>query len=354
MVDGIGNGSLARIARDALALKARSEQLSRQAASGQRGELYGDIAPEARRSIELRAELTRREAHEATIGRAQSRAETAQVALGRLSDIARRFMGEAQRLTDGDATRIQAIATAAREALGELGVLLNERHAGEYLFAGSDVGNAPVPAGAGLADGTMANAIRANVASLAPGTGATVVAATATDATSTALSPFSAHLETGAGLTEPRREAVVGDGERAGYGLFASRNAAASSEGETVGAWSRDMIRGLAILSGLTAGSAAAGADFRQVVEAARGALASAGEALAEEAGVLGLAEEPMAAARTRHGDVMIVLRKSRAAIEDADLAETLAQLQDTRTRLEASYRALGVVSGLTLAQFLR
>lgn len=354
MVDGIGNGTLARIARDAAVLKARSEQLSRQAASGQRGELYGDIAPQAGRSIDVRAELARREAHEATIGRALSRTETAQVALTRLTDIARRFMGEAQKLTDGDPTRINTLAVAAREALGELGVLLNERHAGEHLFAGSDVGNPPVTLGAGLADGAMANAIRANVAALAPGNGAAVVAATAADATNAALSPFSAHLETGAGLTEARRAAVIGDGEQAGYGLFASRNAAATSAGETVGAWSRDMIRGLAILSGFTAGSAASGPDFRAVVEVARGALASAGEALAEEAGVLGLAEERMAAARTRHGDVAIVLEKSRATIEEADLAETLAQLQDTRTRLEASYRAVGVVSGLSLAQFLR
>jgi flagellin-like hook-associated protein FlgL len=354
MVDGIGNGSLARIARDALALKARSEQLSRQAASGARGELYGDIAPEARRSIDLRAEIGRRETHEASIGRALGRAETAQVALGRITDIARRFMGEALRLTEGDPTRIQTVAVAAREALGEFGVLLNERHAGEYLFAGSDVGNPPVVDGAGLGNGAMASAIRTQVAALAPGNAALVAAGTAAEATNPALTPFSAHLEIGPGATEPRRVAVIGDGEQAGYGLFASRNADATSSGETVGAWSRDIIRGLAILSGLTAGSAAAGADFRAIVDVARGALASAGEALAEEAGVLGLAEERMAAARTRHGDVTLALQKSRAAIEDADLAETIAQLQDTRTRLEASYRAVGVVSGLSLAQFLR
>jgi flagellar hook-associated protein 3 FlgL len=354
MVDGIGNGTLARIARDAAVLKARTETLSRQSASGMRGELYGDIAPEARRSIDLRAELSRRETHEATIGRALGRAETTQVALSRLSDIARRFMGEAQKLTDDDPTRIQTIASAAREALGELGVLLNERHAGEYLFAGSDVHAAPVPAGSGLADGAMANAIRANVATLAPGNAATVAAATAANATNAALTPFSAHLETGPGASEARRVAVIGDGEQAGYGMFASRNAVATSTGETVGAWSRDMIRGLAILSGFTAASVSAGGDFHALVEVARGSLASAGDALAVEAGALGLAEERMSAARLRHGDVTIVLEKSRAAIEDADLAETLAQLQDTRTRLEASYRAVGVVSGLSLAQFLR
>jgi flagellin-like hook-associated protein FlgL len=51
---------------------------------------------------------------------------------------------------------------------------------------------------------------------------------------------------------------------------------------------------------------------------------------------------------------VSVTLEKQLGAIQEVDLAETLTRLQATRTTLEASYRAIGSLSELTLAKFLR
>ena len=47
------------------------------------------------------------------------------------------------------------------------------------------------------------------------------------------------------------------DGTATEVGLFASRNAAATSTGETTGGWARDLLRGLASIAALTPASAA-------------------------------------------------------------------------------------------------
>ncbi len=172
---------------------------------------------------------------------------------------------------------------------------------------------------------------------------------------SAGVSPFSAFLNDPArGLAKPRRAVPADDGMMVAHGLFANRNAAAPSAGETAGGWARDLLRGLMSLAALTPAQTASRTDFHAFAATIREGLRSATDALGAEAGALGQTEARLDAMRSRHEAVQVTLRTQLSGIEEVDLAETLSRLQQTRTALEASYGAIARIGGLSLAQFLR
>ena len=351
-----GIGPIGRLDAGAAILRQRLDVLTRQVSDGRRGPGYGDIAPEARRAIDLRADIARREVWQGTISRALAQTEVTQKALGRMEEIATRFYQEAIRTDGTSGVRIAAVAAQARAAMTEFATLMNERFAGDYVFGGTDSANPPIPDPQGIATGGMASAIAAAVAGLGGGNAAAVAAATLAAAQSDApgVTPFSAFLSDPAqGLGEPRRSVPAAEGERVAHGLFANRNAAATSEGETTGAWARDILRGLATLAAMDPTQAALGADFTDLMAVVRDGMRSAIDALAEERGALGATEQRLEASARRHREVSVALAGQLARIEEVDMAETISRLQATQIQLQASYQAISLVSGLTLARFL-
>lgn len=351
-----GIGLVGRMDVGAAALRQRLEVLARQVSDGRKGPGYADIAPEARRAVDLRAEIGRREAWQGTISRALSQTGVTQQALGRMEAIATQFYQEAIRLDGTSTARISAVAASARAALVEFATLMNESYAGEYVFGGSDTAKPPIPDPAGIATGGMASAIATAVAGLTSGNAAAVAAATLAAASSDAggVTPFSAFLSDPAqGLAEARRAVPASEGQRVPYGVFANRNAAATSEGETTGSWARDILRGLATLAAIDPSQAALGAGFTDLMATVRGGFESALDALGEERGGLGTTEARLEATSARHAEVTVALRTQLAGIEEVDMAATISRLQATKTQLEASYQAISLASGLTLTRFL-
>lgn len=354
---GIAPGALSRLLADSAGIKSRLNALTAQVADGRRGASYGDIGLAANRAINLRGEAARREAQAGALDRALGRTEAAGDAMRRLSTIAEDFFAEAQKVGTADPARIGVVAAGARAALREVAGLLNASHAGEYVFGGADSGHPPLPAPDDLMAGGLGTAIASAVTGLGGGNAAAVLAATAAAAASDAagVTPFSAYLSDPArGLGEARRTTVADDGVEIPTGLFANRNAAATSSGETTGSWSRDLLRGLMTLASLTPAQANLGGDLDSLMVGVRGGLRAAAAGLAAEEGALGMSERRLEAARSRHEDLGVALRGQLADLEEVDMAATLTALQDTRTRLEASWKALSVLSGLSLANLLR
>lgn len=349
---------LGRMNHETAALRNRMEVLTRQVASGRRAEVLGDLAPEAPRAVNLSNDIARRETYMRAIDRTTGRMDVMQAGLGRLKAIASEFRSEvAMRLSSRDENALVTVQARARAALNEMGSLLNLRLNGEYLFGGTDMANPPVPDPGALANGPMASAIAAEVATLTNGNAATVAANTRSLAqdTSAGMSPFSAFLEDPAqGAAEARRSMPVADGEKLVFGIKANSNAMATSEGETTGGWARDLMRGLMTLMALTPAQLQQRQGFEEFAQTIRGGLESAENALSEEMGALGAVQRQAASARTRHQDLADALQKQLAGITDVDMAATLTKLQATRGALEASYRVTASLSELSLARFLR
>ncbi|MBV1797686.1 flagellin [Siccirubricoccus sp. G192] len=214
-----------------------------------------------------------------------------------------------------------------------------------------------MPDPAGLPASGFAGQIATAIGTLGGGNAATVAAATKSAAQSDAagVTPFSAFASDPAtGLAEPRRGVPAEDGVVVPYGLFANRNAAATSSGETAGSWARDLLRGLASLAALTPAQATSPQDFRDLAAVIRNGLKSASAALADEAGALGLTEARLEDTRSRHAAVQTTVQSQLAGIQEVDLAAVLTRLKATETALQASYSAIGRLGSLSLAQFLR
>ncbi len=350
-----------RLTGDTMQLRGRIETLTRQSITGLKAERLGDLGPGVARSVSLRAELGRRELSGQAMEQALGRTAVMQGSLDRLTEIAREFRTKAAtRITAGDAGSLMTVQSDARAALTEVAHLLNTRHAGEYLFGGSDLTRPPIPDPEGLATGQMAQDIAAEVAALPVQGVLATIDATRGIAQSNALgvTPFSDRLTADAllpsGEQELRRGVPAADGQVIGYGIIAGRNADAISQGETTGSWARDLMRNLMSLAALTPEQMSDRAVFDGFIGSLRDGLSSAELALGEEAGALGTVEARMEATQRRHADLSTALSQQIADIEEVDVADVLVRLQATRNALEASYRAIGSLRELTLANFLR
>lgn len=350
--------TMGQLDADSAVLRARMQSLTRQVTTGLRAEAVGDLAPQLPRALDLRAEIGRRDTYGTAIGQALSRTTAAQSTLARLGAIARQFGDTvAMKLDANDPTALTFAATQARNAMVEVGQLLNTRAGDEYIFGGSDFGNPPVPDPAALPNGGMATRIATAIGAIGPGNAAAIAAATQAAALddSPGISPFSAFVvDPATGGREPRRSVPSADGTSTAVGLFAARNAAATSTGETTGSWARDLLRGLASIAALTPASATWPTDFTQLASTIRAGLQSAASALADEQGALGLTEAQLTDVQTRHVQMRDSLQTQLAGIEEIDLAAVLTRLQSTRTTLEASYNAIGALGTLSLSNYLR
>ena len=112
-------------------------------------------------------------------------------------------------------------------------------------------------------------------------------------------------------------------------------------------------MRGLATLAAIDPAQVALGADLQAVIAGARGALASASEALSQEQGLLGSVEKRLDGMKVAHGELTVALRLQLSSIEEVDAAEAITRLQATQTQLETSYQAISALGSLSLARLL-
>jgi flagellin-like hook-associated protein FlgL len=337
------------MALDQVRLRQELGVMTRQVATGFVGQAHGDLGAEARRAISLRGEIARREAYVGAADTALARMDMTQEVLARLEGIAADLSAEAQRSRTFGTSGVETLARRARSALEEAASLLNTRHDGDHLFAGTDLGGIPVPDDAAISTGAMATAIAAAVATLTPGNAAAVLADTALIASDPATRPFSGHLE-GPALTEPRRALQLADGERVEWGVLASQD----QGGQVAQSWGRELLRGLATLAALTPASAAQVGGYDALLAGVAGDLSGAGRGLAQERGALGAAEQRVEQGKERHATLLVALRGQLGAIEEVDLAAVSAALRQTELRLQASYEATATLGRLSLAALLR
>jgi flagellar hook-associated protein 3 FlgL len=347
-----------RAAVTAATLRLRLADLTRQTASGQRADSYAGLGTDARRAIDLRAELQRREGLASSAARGEAFAEAGQLVLDRLGKVAIDMVGRANGMLGVDSANVPALAQTARNALKQVVGLLGERFEGAALFGGTDLEGSPIVAPDAFESTGFFTRIRDAVQGLTATGGQAVLEATLAVAKSddAAVSPFSAHGNAAAqGLVEdPRRAVPVEDGVKVEIGLYANRNAAMAPGAEATGSWARDLLHGLSVLANLGPGQAAQGEGFRTLVQGAITSLRSGLSGVTEEASALGGAQERLASARTLNAEMAGQVEAQLGQVEQVDIAEAITRLQATQLQLQASYSSLAMLGDLSLTQFLR
>lgn len=347
----------------AAGLRARVATLTAQVSSGQKAESYAGLGAEARLAIDLRAERAQRQVLAEAAKRGAAFGQAAQASLQGIADAASGVLAHAGRilangLPTADARTVAMTAEEARGALRTIVGLLGERYAGEAIFGGADPQGAPIVAPGDFEATGLFTGTRAAVQGLAPGNGQAVLDQTRALAESNdpGVSPFRGFAaEAAQGLAPDSVRAVpVGGGETIGIGLFAYRNTAVASSGETTGSWARDLLRGLSVIANLGPAQVAQGADYDTLARGAIGALKAGFEGLAQEQGSLGTRQARLDAAATRNTEAATQLEAQLGKVEQVDLAEAITRLQATQTQLQASYQSLALLKDLSLVNLLR
>lgn len=351
-----GFSVLSRLDIGVTRLRGQLDVLTRQISDERKGPYLGDIAPEARRAVDLRGEIGRRGVYTVAIDQALGLTATTQNAMQTLYDVGQRAFVLSQTAGSLDPTTVAMVRSEAQALLVEAAQTLNSRYGDQYIFGGQDSHTPPLPDPDGILSSGMAQDIAVAVQALASGGAAATWAATGVAAASDApgTTPFSAHLsDPSRGLSEPRRSIPAADGRLVEIGLLANRNAAATSQGNTTGSWSRDLLRGLAALAAVEPSQTVLAADFDALLVEVRGGLRAAIDGIAQEQGGLGVAEQRLERLRTDHATITTTLTRQLGDLENVDIAEAITRMQATRTQIEASYQAIALASQLTLARFL-
>ncbi|UPG74241.1 hypothetical protein MVG78_09015 [Roseomonas gilardii subsp. gilardii] len=334
------SGTLSRILLQSLAQRDRVNLLSQQSSSGRVASLYGDEAPQARQAISLRGEIGRRAAYTEALNQASGRADASQQALTQLSDIASEFRATVLSLNSSSATRASDVAVAARAAMQQVATLLNAQYAGEYLFSGADSANPAVTDASGIAGSGMMSGVATAVAGL-DSDGAASVLSQAMQAMA-ADSPFSAYLQSAS--PNAARSVAGADGRTIAYGV------PAGSLGAT--GWAGALMGNLAVLASLTDDQQSS-ANFDALVQQIANGFDSVGMEINRDASRIGLAQNAITTALSSHSEATDALKTQLSGLEEVDFEATIATLQNAQTQLEASWKVLSMLSGLSLTNFL-
>lgn len=352
-------GSLGALVTEQAKVKERLDKLTRQASSGKIADDYAGLGATAtRRSIDLRAESSRRSNYSVTITRTQGRLDSTQSVLSRLQSIAQTFSSTSIGVLSGNPEQVQVGAQQARDALKEVASLLNTTYDGEYVFGGQDSANPPIPNPTGILSSGMFTQISAEVSSLTASNGASVIANTRAIAASdtSGVTVFSAYVSDPAtGASEARRTFQADDGLSVPIGVFANRNTSAASTGaSTTGSWAKDLLRGLSVLASLDSSKASMAPGFNELVSDVTATLRSANTTLASESGSLGATQKMLSDRASAQTSAVTLLNQQVGNVEDVDLADVVSRLNLVTTQLQASYRLLGNLGQMSLASFLR
>ncbi|HZF74784.1 MAG TPA: flagellin [Acetobacteraceae bacterium] len=349
-----------RTAQAAADLRARVAEYAFQAAGGKRSDSYVGLGVDARRAVDMRAELTRRDGLMTLAERAQARATHTQVLLTRMQDIAKDFIGKANGLVGLYAETGPLVAQSAQAALQEVVGMLGESFEGNFVFGGENTHKPPIVEPEQIFATDMFTQIRNAVQTLNAGNGMAIAASTraiAMDDSAVANPVFSEHARQAklALITDSRRAVPIEEGVTVEIGMFVNRNAAAvSTHPDTTGSWSRDLLRGLMTLASIRPEETQQGAGYIHVVQSALGAFRSCLQGLTEEAGALGAQQARIEAAKVRHEEVSVQVEIQLGKVEHVELAEAITRATATRSLLEASYRSMSMLADLSLARFLR
>ncbi len=354
-INGVGDYSmLSQLIGDNRTIHNQLDILTEQSSSGKIANTYAGLGNGASVSLTLDPQLGHMQAWQDNIDAATGRMAVAQTALTQLQSITTNFAAQVNNLNGLNPSDIDSLAANARDALSQVGNLLNSEVGGVYVFAGQDTANPPVPNPNAIISSGFFTQIQTAVSQLSMVGAAGTIASTLATASSNAAgtSPFSIYLsQPVASLQAPTVQ--VGATQTVATGLFASGNSVITSTGSsTTGSYTRDLMRALATIGSRTS-SQATDPNLGALVDDTRTSLNNALTAMASDAGVLGDSQSNLVTTKTQLADTATALTGQVSNAEEVDMADTLSKLSAVQTQLQASYQLISSASSLSLVKFL-
>jgi flagellar hook-associated protein 3 FlgL len=351
---GTGYGILPSLTSNASAVHQQLDTLTEQVSTGLVAQTYAGLGSQAGLALDLNPQISALQAYQTNISQATGSMQVTQTAMTQIQQIASTFADDIPNLNNLNPSETDSIAAQANQALQQVADLLNTQDAGNYVFAGQDTGNPPVPSGDAILSSGFYTQINAAVASLSTNGASATAAATLAIASSNAsgTSPFSTYLsQPAASISAPVVQ--TGEGGTVQTGLLASANSVAVSSGSsTTGSYMRDLMRALATLGSLSS-SQVNDPNFAALVQDTGTSLTGVVSAMAVDVGVLGHTQSSLTSTQTQLSDMTTALTGQLSSVQDVDMASTLSQLTSVQTQLQASYRMITGENSLSLLNYL-
>ena len=347
-------GTLGLLISDSSTIKAKLDQLTAQAGSGNVSDSYGGYSgAAAQTTFDLSPQIAHATALESNVDVATARAKVTQTVMTQLQSIASTFYAQVQSLSTEGSVSVDTAAAQAQAALQQVAALLNTKDGSVYVFGGSDTATTPVPTAATITTSPYFLAIQTAVQGLAiNGSTATLASTLATATATTGVTPFAADLQ-----TYPVTAATVQVGDQsapATVGLLAGKNTLipASTGASTTGSYMRDLMRSLATIGSLT-GAQSTTTGFAAVLSDTQQSLQGVIAGIAADSGALGATEAQLKTTKTQLSDTSAALQTQLASVQQVDMAATISNLQQVQSQLTASYKLIAEVKGLSLANYI-
>jgi flagellar hook-associated protein 3 FlgL len=338
------SGQFFRIQTQNLAIQARMTEYSEQSSTGKKGTVYGALGSDVRQSIDLRGNVAELDTYQKNIATAKLRVTSAVETMDRIKNVARDVRDQLTKLSGNPPPDQTVVKDIAKRGYDEVAQLLNTKVEGRYIFAGSDIDNAPFPdAGQFFTD------IQTEVNNYAANGAAATVTATTTIATDDTY--FSTALQ--AADPSPLR-ARVDRNLDISYQVRANGPESPTPPAGQIAPF-REILRSLATAANLTYDTTNPGSfdDFQSLLNTTRLSLDTAAKNVDNHVGILGSAAARMKALDTQHDETTVTLKTGVGDVEDVDMAETISKLQLVQTQLQASYKVTATLQKVNLIDFI-
>ena len=324
--------------KNLLSLRSSLSMLEQQIATQKRSTIFGTMGTRTQEVQRLRADVNLMDGYIDNINAASIRGDIMDNALTEMTKIAK-DMRDAITLTPAagtnpDVAYIQELGKTSMDFLEEL---LNTEINGRYLFAGSSISTEPYEGSANLF-----STVQDELTAWFDGTQTVDQFLANIDAMSGTDLGYDLSLNSAGSVT-----ARIDDGRDVDYTVLANEQGFL------------ELVRTAAVLSNMDFPDpndpfvTATTDEYYQVMATMANNLDNSITNITQSQARLALARNNMNAAKTQHQNEQVAFANVISDIEDVDLAESIAKLQQVQTQLNASYQTISTVSQLSLSNFL-
>lgn len=317
------------------ALRKQLFEANRQIATGKKTETFSGLGAQSQQLQSLRADASQIDRYIAGINTVEVRTSAMETGLAAITDLASELLDGLRLQVKEGSIELDALQNIARENLRFIQDILNTEINGRYIFAGTDSGNAPYASAV-----TLNNNIQSEISDWLDGT----------QTINQFLTDVHAFADTDLGYNGT----ISGAGD-----VFAriDKNLEINYTVKADGAGLQDIIRGLSVIANIQFPDPmvdiGTDSEFFQIITDVTRTLESGIADINNERLKLSNVVKTMLGRKEQHEKDEIILRGFADDIENVDMAEVIARLQQIEVQLQASFEATAMVNSLSLVNIL-
>ncbi len=262
-----------------------------------------------------------------------------------ISQIASSVLSQFQTVNAATPQGALTSASMARQALSQIGNLLNTQDGAAYVFSGQNSGVPPISNPNSMTTTLFYTSIQTAVQNLTSNPNAAAAAISAGKLNT----PFNSAL----GTLQPPQVLGAG-GALITTGLVANANTLipASTGSTTTGSYMNDIMTSLAAIGSVTTAQTGS-ANFAGFAASMVKTLSGAINTMASDAGALGNNQALISTQATTLQQTATALTTQLAGYDQVNMTSTLANLSSTQTQLQASYQLIAAMKTMSLTQYI-